>query len=63
MAQHSDGLVVEDHELGDAEIGLQQLITLGDAAAVMRGAPAYQAPRSLVTGIRLAVAQVGMLKQ
>lgn len=57
------GLVVTDEELDLAEHGLRELLAMSDAAAVMRGAPAYAAPQSMVQGIRLVVANSPLLRQ
>lgn len=57
------GLQVGRDELDAAAVGLQQLVQMGDAAAVMRGAPEYAAPESLLRGIRLVVEQHPMFRQ
>jgi RNA polymerase sigma factor (sigma-70 family) len=46
------GLVVTRQELDGAAMGLRELVAMGDAAAVMRGAPEYAAPESLLLGIK-----------
>ncbi|MBC8055233.1 MAG: sigma-70 family RNA polymerase sigma factor [Rhizobiales bacterium] len=56
------GLQVSDTELDQAERGLRELLAMGDAAAVMRGAPAYAAPEAMLRGIRLVVEHSGMLR-
>lgn len=56
-------LEVTDAEVDAAEEGLRDLIALGDAAAVMRAAPAYRAPDALVRRVRLAIERTGMLRQ
>jgi RNA polymerase sigma factor (sigma-70 family) len=50
-------LKVDREELDAAEIGLRELIRMSDAAAVMRGAPAYAAPHAMLQGIRLIIEQ------
>jgi RNA polymerase sigma factor (sigma-70 family) len=57
------GLEVSNAELDDAEQGLRDLVAMGDAAAVMRGAPAYAAPQAMLRGIRLVVEHSGVLRQ
>lgn len=57
------GLEVDDAELELAHRGLRELLAMGDAAAVMRGAPAYAAPQAMLNGIRLVVEHSGMLRQ
>lgn len=57
------GLEVTGEELEAAERGLRELVQMSDAAAVMRGAPAYAAPQSLLQGIRLVVEQSSMFRQ
>ena len=61
--QLAPGLQVARAELDAAEQGLQQLVRMSDAAAVMRGAPQYAAPEALLRGIRLVVEQSPMLRQ
>jgi RNA polymerase sigma factor (sigma-70 family) len=56
------GLVVTPQELDSAAEGLRELVAMGDAAAVMRGAPEYAAPQSLLEGIRQVVAASSMLR-
>lgn len=56
------GLVIDDGELDAAEAGLRELVAMGDAAAVMRGVPAYAAPDRLLEGIRRVIDQSGMLR-
>lgn len=63
MGPNPDALQVADAELHQAEAGLRELMVLGDAAAVMRGAPAFRAPDAVVQRVRLAVQQVAMLRQ
>ena len=55
-------LVVHDDELDSAEAGLRELQQLGDAAAVMRGAPAYATPQALVQGIRAVIERSALLR-
>ncbi len=57
------GLAVDAEELDAASQALQELTALGDAAALLRGAPEYRAPDAMLQGIRLVVAQSGMLRQ
>lgn len=57
------GLTVDPSELDAASQALQELTALGDAAALLRGAPEYRAPDAMLQGIRLVVAQSGMLRQ
>jgi RNA polymerase sigma factor (sigma-70 family) len=57
------GLAVGPEELDEASQALQELTALGDAAAVLRGAPEYRAPDAMLQGIRLVVAHCGMLRQ
>jgi len=57
------GLTVGPEELDAASQALQELTALGDAAALLRGAPEYRAPDAMLQGIRLVVAQSGMLRQ
>lgn len=57
------GLEVTQAELDEAEQGLRELVAMGDAAAVMRGAPAYAAPQAMLHGIRLVVERSGVLRQ
>lgn len=57
------GLEVSGDELESAERGLRELVQMSDAAAVMRGAPAYAAPQSLLQGIRLVIEQSPMFRQ
>jgi len=54
-------LVVTDGELDAAEQGLRELQHLGDAAAVMRGAPAYATPEAMVQGIRAVIERSAFL--
>jgi RNA polymerase sigma factor (sigma-70 family) len=61
--QIAAGLDVSDVELDAAEKGLRELMAMGDAAAVMRGAPAYAAPQAMLHGIRLVIEHSGMLRQ
>lgn len=61
--QITPGLEVTDAELDEAEQGLRELVAMGDAAAVMRGAPAYAAPQAMLHGIRLVVEHSGVLRQ
>ncbi len=56
------GLEMTDAELDEAEQGLRELVAMGDAAAVMRGAPAYAAPPAMLHGIRLVVENSGVLR-
>lgn len=63
MGPNPDALQVADAELDQVEAGLRELMVLGDAAAVMRGAPAFRAPDAIVQRVRLAVQQVAMLRQ
>lgn len=56
------GLAISHDELDAAEAGLRELVAMGDAAAVMRGAPAYHAPDALLQGIRLVIGQSDMLR-
>jgi RNA polymerase sigma factor (sigma-70 family) len=56
------GLQVSDEELDLAEAGLRELVAMSDAAAVMRGAPAYAAPQAMLQGIRLVVAHSEVLR-
>lgn len=56
-------LDVTDAELDDAEAGLRDLLALGDAAAVLRGAPDYAAPGAMLQRIRLVVEQARLLRQ
>lgn len=46
------GLAISDDELEAAEAGLRELLAMGDAAAVMRGAPTYHVPDALLDGVR-----------
>lgn len=55
-------LFVSDSELDAAEQGLRELGELGDAAAVMRGAPAYATPEALVQGIRSVIERSALLR-
>jgi RNA polymerase sigma factor (sigma-70 family) len=57
------GLAFGPEELDAASQALQELTALGDAAAVLRGAPEYRARDAMLQGIRLVVAQSGMLRQ
>lgn len=57
------GLAVGREELDAASQALQELTALGDAAALLRGAPEYRAPEAMLQGIRLVIAQSGMLRQ
>lgn len=57
------GLEVSAAELDQAAAGLQELVAMGDAVAVMRGAPAYAAPQAMLRGIRLVIEHSGMLRQ
>jgi RNA polymerase sigma factor (sigma-70 family) len=57
------GLVVTRLELDSAADGLRELVAMGDAAAVMRGAPEYAAPHSLLEGIRQVVASSSLLRR
>lgn len=57
------GLTVGREELDAAAQGLQELMHMGDAAAVMRGAPEYAAPEAMLRGIRLVVEQHPMFRQ
>jgi hypothetical protein len=59
----SPGLVVDDADLAKAERGLRELEIMGDAAAVMRGAPQYAAPETMLRAIRLVVDQSSLLRQ
>lgn len=61
--QIAPSLAVTDAELEEAEKGLRELVAMGDAAAVMRGAPAYAAPQAMLNGIRLVVEHSGVLRQ
>jgi RNA polymerase sigma factor (sigma-70 family) len=49
---YSPGLVVTRQELDMAADGLRELVAMGNAAAVMRGAPEYTTPESLLSGIK-----------
>jgi hypothetical protein len=55
-------LRVADAELDAAEQGLRELQQLGDAAAVMRGAPTYAAPEALVQGLRTIIERSALLR-
>jgi RNA polymerase sigma factor (sigma-70 family) len=55
-------LLVTDSELDAAEQGLRELQHLGDAAAVMRGAPAYATPQAMVHGIRAVIERSALLR-
>ena len=57
------GLQVDSEELDAASHALQELTALGDAAALLRGAPEFKAPDAMLQGIRLVIAQSGMLRQ
>ena len=57
------GLEASADELDAASQALRELTALGDAAAVLRGAPEFRAPEAMLQGIRLVVAQSGMLRQ
>jgi hypothetical protein len=57
------GPAVDPEELDAASQALQELTALGDAAALLRGAPEFRAPDAMPQGIRLVVAQSGMLRQ
>jgi hypothetical protein len=59
----ANGLVVTDAELAAAADGLKELIAMGDAAAVMRGAPEYSPPAAMLNGIRLVIEQSRFLHQ
>jgi RNA polymerase sigma factor (sigma-70 family) len=61
--QLAPGLQVTNTELDAAETGMQELIAMGDAAAVMRGAPQYTPPAAMLHGIRLVIEQSKFLKQ
>jgi RNA polymerase sigma factor (sigma-70 family) len=56
------GLAVSKDELDAAHEGMRQLIVMGDAAAVMRGAPEYAPPAAMLQGIRLVVEQSSFLR-
>lgn len=56
------GLEVSDAELDDAHAGLVELIALGDAAAVIRGAPRYAAPTAMIEGIRAVLERARVLR-
>jgi RNA polymerase sigma factor (sigma-70 family) len=51
----SEDAAASRQELDLAAEGLRELVAMGDAAAVMRGAPEYAAPQSLLQGIRRVV--------
>lgn len=55
-------LAVSNAELDLAESGLRELLQMSDAAAVMRGAPAYAAPESMLRGIRIVVERSAFLR-
>ncbi len=57
------GLEVTADELASADAGLRELLSMGEAAAVMRGAPQYRAPAALLQGIRLVVERSTMFRQ
>jgi hypothetical protein len=57
------GLMVTRQELDAASDGLRELVAMGDAAAVMRGAPEYAAPQSLLEGIRRVVDGSSVLRR
>jgi hypothetical protein len=57
------GLTMSDQELDAADQGMKELLVMGDAAAVMRGAPEYSPPAALLNGIRLVIEQSRFLHQ
>jgi len=57
------GLAVGPEELDAASQALRELTALGEAAALLRGAPEFRAPDAMLQGILLVVAQSGMLRQ
>ena len=61
--QRLAGLQVTRQELDAAEQGLRELMWMSDAAALLRGAPEYRAPPSLLQGIRIVIEQSPMLRQ
>jgi hypothetical protein len=57
------GLRISDAELGAAAEGLRELIAMGDAAEVIRGAPEYAAPESALIGIRQVLERTRILRR
>lgn len=55
-------LAISNEELDAAEAGLRELVAMGDAAAAMRGAPAYHTPDALLEGIRRVIEQSTILR-
>ena len=51
-----------DAEMERAELGLRALKQLGDATAVMRGAPEYAAPDGRVQGLRALIERSAFLR-
>jgi RNA polymerase sigma factor (sigma-70 family) len=59
---YAPALVVTPQELDLAAQSLRELVAMSDAAAVMRGAPEYTAPDSLLQGIREVLSSSSFLR-